>query len=98
MAHQWSRQTYALGQDGASRLSQAAALIVGMCGVGAETGAPARHLRRRGGALRRRRRAAKNVVLSGFRLVAVHDDDATRPTDLAAQARGTARAVSRGGA
>ena len=31
--------------------------------------------------------AAKNLVLSGFRLVAVHDDDVAQPSDLAAQAR-----------
>ena len=39
MSEQYQRQTYALGRDGASRLSHAAALVVGMCGVGAETGA-----------------------------------------------------------
>jgi hypothetical protein len=40
--------------------------------------------------------AAKNLVLSGFRLVAVHDDDATQQADLAAQARAAAARRARG--
>ena len=39
MCEAYQRQTYALGREGASRLSHATALVVGMCGVGAETGA-----------------------------------------------------------
>ena len=41
MSAQYARQTYALGAYGAQRLSHAAVLVIGMRGVGAETGAGA---------------------------------------------------------
>jgi molybdopterin/thiamine biosynthesis adenylyltransferase len=93
----YARQTYALGHDGASRLSNAAALVVGMGGVGAEAGALAIHsCSSQHAEPPHRGFAAKNLVLSGFRLVAVHDDDATQQADLAAQARAAAARRARG--
>jgi hypothetical protein len=50
----FTRQAYALGAPGQQRLSNAAALVVGMRGVGAEAGA-------RGGAARARGRLSTHA-------------------------------------
>jgi molybdopterin/thiamine biosynthesis adenylyltransferase len=93
----YARQVLCVGDKAHRRLSNAAVLVVGLGGVGAETGAPTQAALAPPPPLSNTRAcAAKNLVLSGVRAVALHDDEAAQLDDLSAQAcAGVARARSR---